>query len=97
MKMDLSNTHAEKEGVIFTLGPSISLGEYLIILRRRNEITQEDLAKAAGVAKGTIVSAENDKGTVTLKSLIKIFSAFGLLLFPNLEPKEKLDEPIRPD
>ena len=84
---------------IFMVGPMISTGEYLVVLRKRNSLTQEELAGIAGVAKGTIVSAENDRGSVRLSSIIKIYLAFGLSLSPQLEPNTKgeTDESIRSD
>jgi putative transcriptional regulator len=47
-------------------------------LRRRNGITQEELARSVGVSRQTIISIENGRYTASLVLAWKIARYFGL-------------------
>lgn len=49
-------------------------------LRKKNKITQEELAQAVGVSRQTIISIENEKYTASLLLAYKIASYFHLTI-----------------
>lgn len=49
-------------------------------LRKRNKVTQEELAWAVGVSRQTIISIENGKYTASLVLAYKIASYFHLTI-----------------
>ena len=50
---------------------------YIKDLRKQHNITQEDMAKAVGVTRQTIISLENGKYNASLQLAHKIASYFG--------------------
>ncbi len=60
-----------------------ALGERLRALRLRENITQKELAKRAGVSESTVKNAEAGKG-ITLASTVELLRALGRL--PDLDP-----------
>jgi transcriptional regulator with XRE-family HTH domain len=61
------------------------------IIRLRGKMSQEELAKKAKVARGTLANAENGKGC-SLRALFKIAEALGAKPGDLCVPKEKRDE-----
>lgn len=49
-------------------------------LRKRNKLSQEELAQAVGVTRQTITSLENEKYTASLVLAYKIANYFGLTI-----------------
>lgn len=49
-------------------------------LRKRNKITQDDLAKAANVTRQTIISLENGKYNASLQLAYKLAKYFGVTI-----------------
>lgn len=49
-------------------------------LRKKNKLTQEELAKAVGVTRQTITSLENEKYVASLELAYKIAKYFGLAI-----------------
>lgn len=63
-------------------------------LRKKNKITQVELAAAVGVSRQTIISIESEKYTASLMLAYKIASYFHLKIedvfdFSEAEPHEK--------
>ncbi len=63
------------------------LGQNLIILRKKNELTQPQLAKLIGVSRATIARYESGEGGLDAKTIASFAKAFGIeeieLLIPD--------------
>jgi transcriptional regulator with XRE-family HTH domain len=55
-----------------------SLGERLVYLRERRHLTQQELAKAAGVSQSTIAHIESNKKDPSISTLKKLASALDI-------------------
>ena len=60
----------------FTLG-GVFLNNKIKELRKKDVVTQEDLANAVGVTRQTIISLENGKYNASLQLAYKIAKFFG--------------------
>lgn len=71
----------------------LTTGEILSILREKNELTQNQLAKKSGLTQATISSLESDRislGVERAKALARILHVHpAVLLFPDWESREK--------
>ena len=65
----------------------LSQGEILRLIREKNELSQNDLAKAAGLTQATISSLENDRigmGVERAKVLARVLNVHpAVLVFPD--------------
>jgi transcriptional regulator with XRE-family HTH domain len=65
----------------------VSLGDNVRILRRRNFMTQEQLAKAAGISHRTLVNIETKRVTEPhFSTILKLAEALGV------EPSQLVDQ-----
>jgi len=65
----------------------VSLGENVRVLRRRNFMTQEQLAKAAGISHRTLVNIETNKVTEPhFSTVLKLAEAL------DVEPSQLVDQ-----
>jgi len=65
----------------------VSLGENVRVLRRRKFMTQEQLAKAAGISHRTLVNIETHKVTEPhFSTILKLAEALGV------EPSQLVDQ-----
>lgn len=58
----------------------MTVGERIKWLRRKNKMTQEQLASAIGVTRRTVVNWERGKTCICLSDAIKICQKFGCTL-----------------
>ena len=70
----------------------MTFGEHLRSLRLSRHLTQQDLAKALGVAQITISSWERGTREPNIESIQTVASYFGLPLSAVLAPEEQTDE-----
>ena len=68
-----------------------NMTENLPMLRKKLEITQEELANLIGVSRSTIMAIENKKSYYCIKTLRKIFRALEI----EEEAIEKMDAYLR--
>ena len=65
----------------------VTLGENVRVLRRRNFMTQEQLANAAGISHRTLVNIETNKVTEPhFSTILKLAEALGV------EPSQLVDQ-----
>lgn len=69
---------------------NVTLGEFVSISRKRLKISQDDLAKKAGIHRNTLSAFENGDMNITLGSLQKIFNAIGYSLDIEMNTKPEL-------
>lgn len=71
----------------------LTTGEVLSILRKKNELTQNQLAHKSGLTQATISSLESNRislGVERAKSLAKVLHVHpAVLLFPDWETEER--------
>lgn len=71
----------------------LTTGEILSILRDKNELTQNQLARKSGLTQATISSLENNRislGVERAKALAKVLHVHpAVLLFPDWEVEER--------
>jgi transcriptional regulator with XRE-family HTH domain len=71
---------------------SLTPGQILTILRKKNELSQSELAKAAKMAQSTISSLESDRiklGVERARALAKVLHVHpAVLLFPDWNESE---------
>ena len=79
---------AEIKGQEILGGLPVSCGEAILILRRRKEWTQADLAEAAGLSRISVSNAERDLEKVLLSTYRKIFEALDCRLIVRIGYKE---------
>lgn len=53
-------------------------GEYLLLLRRRLELTQEEAAAKAGISPQTLANLEKGNGNPTHRTLVKLAKAYNV-------------------
>lgn len=83
----LKNPKVKKE--YEKLHPEFILASSLIEARTKKKMTQEDVAKKAGVSQSTIARVEGlTHGIPKLSTLEKIANALGAKLVVKLEPKK---------
>lgn len=68
----------------------MKIGNKLRIARENANMTQTDLAKAAGTSLRSIQNYEKDEGNIALETLEKITSALGITLGYFLDDKDKI-------
>ena len=66
----------------------MTLGEILHTARRRMGKTQNEIAKAAGVHRNTIIAIEHGDLHVRISSIIAVCNALGVEIGINLKPKD---------
>ena len=66
-----------------------TIGEMILIHRRRLNASQSDVAKRAGVSRNTLSALENGDMNIKLLTLIKVVSAMGLNIRIQFHPKDE--------
>jgi transcriptional regulator with XRE-family HTH domain len=70
--------NAIESNTVLIIAP-VSLGENVRVLRRRNFMTQEQLAKAAGISHRTLVNIETKRVTDPhFSTILKLAEALGV-------------------
>lgn len=59
-----------------------ALGEVVRASRVEAQLTQEQLAMAAGVGRDTVMAIENGRGSVGLGKALRVIKALGLRILP---------------
>lgn len=62
------------------------IGDGIRFLRKRHNLTQEQLGEMIGVQKAQISKLENDSGNVTLETVLRVFAALKADVTFNIDP-----------
>jgi len=66
------------------MSEGFSFGEWVAVQRRRLKLSQQDLAKMAGVHYKTVSRVENDHQNITLATANKVAHALGYTVSVNV-------------
>lgn len=61
------------------------VGDIIQQARKQRNLTQEELGKLIGVKKAQISRLENNKGNITLETVLKVFTALGAKVNFNIQ------------
>lgn len=73
---------------MITSGMYLSLGESIMILRRRHGLSQSQLAKRAGLSTDIVKEIEKDNDSIRLSELVAVSEVLGVFFHAALQPKK---------